>query len=317
MPDEPPSRSWNVFIPAIEIFYNGAVLDELRQFLLIAEHGTFTEAARRAHRSQPALTAAVRRLEDELGTRLLHRGPAGATLTAAGAALVPRARAALAAVEDGRRAVAEVAGLHAGEVRLGAGATATTYRLPPVLAQFRRRYPAVRFRVREANTDQLEAMLHDGELDLAITSAPRAGEAPAPHDPWEDDELIVVAAPGLPAADAPWITFQAGSPVRALLLAHEPAAPIVMELGSIAAVKGNVRAGIGLALVARVAVRTDLAHGWMVEVPRRWAPVSRRLILRHRGVDRLPPAAAAFRELLLAGAPRPAPPPPRRPRRRH
>src|SRR6185503_9161813 len=169
------------------------MIEELRHFLLIADHGTFTEAARRAHLSQPALSASIKRLEDELGARLLHRGPGGAALTAAGAALAPRARAALAAV-DGRRAVAEVAGLHAGEVRLGAGATATTYRLPPVLAQFRRRHPGVRFLVREAYTDQLETMLHDGELDLAITSAPAKGAPPEPFDPWEEDELIVVAA---------------------------------------------------------------------------------------------------------------------------
>jgi DNA-binding transcriptional LysR family regulator len=157
----------------------------------------------------------------------------------------------------------------------------------------------VRILVREAMTEQLEVMLHDGELDLAITSAPTGGEPPAPYDPWLEDELIVVAAPGLEVRGAGWITFTAGSPVRQLLLDHEPAARIVMELGSIAAVKGNVRAGIGLALVSRVAVRTDLAHGWMVEVPRRWTPLTRRLVLRHRGVDRLAPAAAAFRELLL------------------
>ncbi len=281
------------------------MLTELRHFLLIADHGTFTEAARRAHLSQPALTVSIRRLEEELGARLFHRGPGGAALSAAGAALVPRARAALAAVEDGRRAVAEIAGLHAGEVRLGAGATATTYRLPPVLAQFRRRHPEVRFLVREAMTDQLEAMLHDGELDLAITSAPTVGAPPAPYDRWQEDELIVVAAPGLEPADAGWITFTTGSPIRNLLAQHEPSARIVMELGSIAAVKGNVRAGIGLALVSRVAVRTDLAHGWMIEVPRRWTPLTRRLVLRHRGVDRLAPAAAAFRELLLATSSRP------------
>jgi DNA-binding transcriptional LysR family regulator len=281
---------------AIRIAY---MLDELRHFVLIVEHRTFTEAARRAHLSQPALTASIRRLEDELGARLFHRGPGGAELSAEGAALLPRARAALAAVEDGRRAVAEVAGLHVGEVRLGAGATATTYRLPPLLAQFRRKYPEVRFLVREAYTSQLEEMLRDGELDLAITSAPAIGALPEHADAWEEDELIVVAAPDLDPADAGWVTFPVGSPVRAFLDQRELRARIIMELGSIAGVKGNVRAGIGMALVSRVSVKTDLAHGWMVEVPRRWTPLTRRLLLRHRGADRLPPAAAAFRELLL------------------
>lgn len=274
------------------------MLDELRHFLLIADHGTFTEAARRAHLSQPALTASIRRLEDQLGARLLHRGPGGAELSAAGSALLPRARAALAAVEDGRRAVAEIAGVHAGEVRVGAGATATTYMLPPLLAQFRRKHPDVRFQLREAFTDQLEAWLHDGELDLAITTAREDGVVPGPFDPWIDDELIVVGAPGV-APEAGWISFAPGSPVRGMLHAHEPDARIVMELGSIAAIKGNARAGIGVALVSRASVKTDLSHGWLVEVPRAWTPKTRRLLLRHRGADRLPPAAAALRKLLL------------------
>src|SRR5262245_61461619 len=101
---------------------SGTMLDELRHLMLIAEHGTFTEAARRAHLSQPALSASIRRLEDQLGARLLVRGPAGAELTAAGTAMLGHARTAIAAVEDGRRAVAEIAGLGRGEVRIGAGA---------------------------------------------------------------------------------------------------------------------------------------------------------------------------------------------------
>lgn len=291
------------------------MLDELRHLLLIVDHGTFTEAARRAHLSQPALTASIRRLEDQLGARLLHRGPTGAALTAAGAALVPRARAALAAVEDGRRAVAEVAGLHSGEVRLGAGATACTYLLPPLLAQYRKKHPGVNFLLREAFSDHLEAMLHDGELDLAIVTAPAAGDPGGPFDPWIDDELIAVSAPSAASPEAGWVTFPSGSPVRRVLTANEPNLRVVMELGSIAAVKGNVRAGIGVALVSRAAVRADLAAGWMVEVPRSWTPITRRLILRHRGADRLPPAAAALRTLLLDSAPRAAPLA-RRPRRR-
>jgi len=274
------------------------MLDELRHLLLIVEHGTFTEAARRAHLSQPALTASIRRLELALGARLLSRGRTGAELTAAGEALLPRARAALAAVDEGRRVVEEVVGLHAGEVRLGAGATACTYFLPPVLAAFRSRHPGVRLLLREAFTDQLEAALDAGELDLAVITA---GERPppGPFDRWRDDELIAVAAPGVDPVRAGWITFAAGSPTRAVLLARVPGADIVMELGSIAAVMANAAAGIGLALVSRTAVAADLSAGALVEVRRPWTPVTRRLAVRHRGLARLAPAAAALRELLL------------------
>jgi DNA-binding transcriptional LysR family regulator len=270
------------------------MLIELRHFVLIVDHGTFTEAARRAHLSQPALTASIRRLEDQLGARLLHRGPGGATPTAAGEALVPRARAALASVEDGRRAVAEVAGLHAGEVRLGAGATACTYLLPPALARFRRVHPGIRFLLRETTTDEALDALANGELDVAIATVDEGGE------PWRDDPLVLVASPEMDPATAPFVTFRRGATSRRLFDLHFPGAPVVMELGSIAAVKGNVRAGIGMALVSRAAVQTDIQLGRLVEVPDPRTPIARTLSLIHRGADRLPPAAAALRAQLLS-----------------
>ncbi|HLU66817.1 MAG TPA: LysR family transcriptional regulator [Kofleriaceae bacterium] len=272
------------------------MLDQLRCFLLIAEHGSLTAAAGPAHLSQPALSAALRRLEDELGARLFHRGRRGAEPTAAGRALIPRARAALAAVEDGRRAVAEVAGLRTGEVRIGGGATACTYFLPAPLAAFRRRHPEIRFQVREAYPDDIRAAVDAGEIDLGVVSGPG-------RDPWLRDELILIASPGAPppeVATAPFIAFPPGSATRAALERRFPRADIVMELGSIASVKGNVRAGIGVALVSRAAVAGDLAAGRLVELPSPATPIRRRLSLVHRGVDRLPPAAAELRRLLLA-----------------
>src|SRR5687767_13820830 len=147
------------------------MLDSLHHFLAIVETGTFTEAAKRVHLSQPALSASIRRLEDQLGAPLLHRGRTGAEPTAAGDALLPRARAALAAIDEAKRAVEEVTGLRAGEVRIGAGATVCTHLLPPLLARFRREHPGIKFRLRELNPDAVEAALHDGELDLGIVTA--------------------------------------------------------------------------------------------------------------------------------------------------
>lgn len=270
------------------------MIDELRHFLLIVELGTFTGAARRAHLSQPALTAAIQRLEAEVGARLLLRGPGGATPTAAGAALVPHARAVLAALADARRAVAEIEGLRAGEVRVGASATACTYLLPPTLAAFRAERPKIRFLLREATPDEVLEALDRGDLDLGVITSEHG-------EPWLVDELILIAAPTLPHPErAPFVTFGPGSTTRALLLRHFPEAEIVMELGSIAAVKGNVRAGIGVALVGRSTVEHDLAAGRLVAVPDPRTPIAREFRLVHRGVDRLAPAAARLREMLLA-----------------
>lgn len=287
------------------------MVDELRHFLLIVELGTFTRAATRAHLTQPALSASIRRLEAHVGARLLDRGRSGARPTAAGVALLPHARACLAALAAGERAVAEIEGLRAGEVRLAAGATACTYLLPEVLASFRRAHPGIRFLLRETSSDEALDALHAGEIDIAIISA-------AGGEPWFTDELIVVAAPGFelgegPRAvdEAPFVAFRRGSTSRALLDAAFPAADVVMELGSIATVKANVRAGVGLALVSRHAVVRDLAEGSLLRVASESTPIARPLGLVHLGVERLPPAAAALRALMLSPRGRP----PRRPRR--
>ncbi len=277
------------------------MLDALHHFLLIVEHGTFTEAAKHAHLSQPALTQSIRRLEDELGASLLHRGRRGAELTAAGQALVPRARAAIAAVEEGRRAVREVLGLEGGEVRIGAGGTACTYLLPPVIASFRREHPRVRFFLREHTPEEARFALDAGEIDLAVIPSERG-------DAWFVDELVLVAAPGVDARRAPFVTFRAGASSREELDRAFPGAEIAMELGSIAAVKGHVRAGVGIALVSKHAVKTDLALRRLVRVRHRKTPIARTIRVLHRGLDRLPPAAAALRARMLAKPARPADP---------
>lgn len=267
--------------------------DELKHLLLVSELGTFTAAARQAHLSQPALSASIRRLEAHFGAKLLHRGREGATLTAAGAALLPRARASLAALEDGRRAVAEVEGLRAGEVRLGAGTTAATYLLPAVLAQYRERHPKIRYLLREVTADESFEALARGELDLAVVTAEG-------HEPWFTDELVLVAAPGVNPHDAPFVTLRPGATSRTLLDREFPEAQIVMELGSLSSVKGNVRAGIGVALISRHAIRGDLAARRLVRVRDPRTPISRPLMLAHRGAEELPPAVAALRRLLLS-----------------
>lgn len=273
------------------------MVDGLHHFVLIADSGTFTGAARRAHLSQPALTSSIRRLEESLGARLFDRGRHGATLTEAGKALLPHARAALVAVDDGKRAVTAIERLDAGEVRIGGGSTACTYLLPPVLSAFRRKHPAVAIYLREMPELQAIDAFEAGELDLAIATGSRG-------DAFRDEDVILVAAKGSDAKTLPFITFPQGSAVRVLLDRYFPSAEITMELGSISAAKGSVRAGLGVMLVSHSAVRTDLELGRLVEVPDPRTPIARRLCLLHRGVDRLSPAAAALRLLLLADAPK-------------
>jgi len=273
------------------------MVDALRHFLLIAEHGTFTAAARHAHLSQPALTASMRRLEETFDARLFDRDRNGARLTEAGKALLPHARAATVAVDEGRRVVAELSSLAGGEVRIGGGATACTYLLPAVLSTFRRQHPKVALRLRELPEHLAVDAFEAGELDIVVAGA-------AHGDLFRMEDVILVAAPGVDAGTLPFITFPRGSAVRALLDRLFPEADIAMELASSSTVKGSVRAGLGVALVSRSSVATDLSLGRLVEFADRRTPIQRPLRLVHRGIERLSPACRALRALLLAGAPK-------------
>lgn len=285
------------------------MLDPLHHFVLVAEAGSFTAAARRAHLTQPALTAAIRRLEATLGTRLFVRGRRGAEPTESGRALLPHARAALVAVEEGKRAVAEVEGLGVGAVRIGAGSTAVTYLLPSIVGGFRKRYPGVALSLVELYNDALLLEVDAGRLDLAIVTGPVPG-----GEPWLVDELLLVHAPGADPEGLPFLTLARGAATRTILDRHFPDVPIALELASLSGIKGQVRAGLGVALVSRLAVATDLGLRRLVEWKRPGLPIRRELALLHRGVERLSPAARAFREMLFA-MPRALRRPVRKPRR--
>lgn len=292
------------------------MLEPLRHFTLVADHRTFTAAARHAGVSQPALTASIQRLEAQMGASLLVRGPSGATLTAAGAALLPSARAALAAVDEGKRAVAETMGLARGTVRLGAGATVCTYYLPRTLATFRARYPGVQITMRESNASELLDALEAGELDLVVVAGvhgpeerrprnrkpsedlARAARAGFAREKWIDDELVLIAAPSVDPKAAPLVAFSRGGNTRAFTDRFFPEVPIAMELSSIETVKANVAAGLGIALVSRRAITRDLEARHLAIVPTDRTPILRRLHIIHRGRDRLPPAARELHKMM-------------------
>lgn len=187
-------------------------------------------------------------------------------------------------------------------MRIGGGATACTYLLPEVLTAFRQAHPGVTVRLVEVDTPEVPERLARGELDLGV------GQLPVDHgvgEPWLTDELVLVASPAWLAEHAlgpgsPLVSFPAGTVTRRLVAAHLPELMVIMELSSIATVKGHVRAGLGVALLSRAAVARDLAAGLLVTVPHPATPLVRDLALVHRGLDRLPPAALALRGLLLA-----------------
>ena len=252
--------------------------------------GSFTKAAKTCGLSQPALTASIKRLEDDLGATLLERGRHGASLTAEGELFLSYARISVTAMSDAKRSLREMADLSVGEVRVGAGATACTYLLPKFVEKFRRNYPGIRFSLRESTPGEAKEALAAGEIDLAIVTSD-VGTF------WKHDPLVLIGPKKPIRRPAPFVTFRVGATTRALLEAHFPEADIVMELGSIAAVKGNVRAGVGIALVSESSVADDIKRGRLKKLRDKRTPIPRTLRILHRG--HLPRAASAFYDLLV------------------
>lgn len=144
-------------------------LRQLEYFVAVVEERSFTRAAERERVAQPAVSAQIRRLERLVGQPLLTRSSRDVRLTQAGVAMLPHARAALAAVRDAQRAVDEVGDLVRGTVAIG------TVTLHPVdvaalMAAFHVDYPAVEITLGTDNSDVLLGRLADGSLDLAIVS---------------------------------------------------------------------------------------------------------------------------------------------------
>lgn len=144
-------------------------LRQLEYLVAVADEANFTRAAEKLLVSQPGISAQVRRLERELGQELLDRSGRSVRPTAVGEAVLPYARAALAAVDGARLAVSELTGLLRGSASIGT-VTSHNVDLPRMLAAFHARHPLVEITLFEADTDQLIAKLLAGEVDAAIIS---------------------------------------------------------------------------------------------------------------------------------------------------
>jgi DNA-binding transcriptional LysR family regulator len=146
-------------------------LKQLRYFKAVAEAGGFSAASRQLHVAQPALSVAVRKLEQELELTLLHRGDRRISPTVEGEVLLGHARQLLAKVEAAELEMRELRGLTKGEVRVGIPGMLGSYFFPPILMGFKHRHPNLRLSVFEQGTLHLQQMIHDGELDLGVIVA--------------------------------------------------------------------------------------------------------------------------------------------------
>jgi len=243
-------------------------LDQLKTFTKVIRHGSFSAAAERLQLSQPAVSLQVRQLEKRLGVRLIERVGKRATPTAAGTELINHARRIEEAVSAALDAMATHASGTLGRVRIGTGATACIYLLPPVLRDLRQRFPTLEITVRTGNTADVLKALEENTLDIGLVTLPAPGRmfevTPVLDDAFvaitaaDSDPLPDVVTPAV-LANLPVVLYEAGGNTRRIVDEWFTRAGIaltpVMDLGSVEAIKELVGAGLGCAILPGTATR--------------------------------------------------------------
>ncbi|HWB54142.1 MAG TPA: LysR substrate-binding domain-containing protein [Tepidisphaeraceae bacterium] len=250
-------------------------------FRAVAEAGSFTKAAERVYISQPALSQQIGQLESALGVKLFDRLPRGVRLTQAGQILATHAERMEALDQQAHRQIQELRGLVRGRLTIGASQTIGVYLMPEVLGRFRRRYPQIDLDLQIGNTEVIQRRLADDLLDLALTEG-FLEQTELDATVFQQDNLVAIVPKGHALAQRktvtakqfcaePMIVREHGSGTRAVIeraLARKsieitPA----MSLGSTEAVKRAVEAGIGVAIISRLAIRQELRAGTLIELP--------------------------------------------------
>ena len=173
----------------------GLNLDQLRTFADVVARKSFSAAAERRGISQPAVSLQVRGLERRFGVKLIERVGRRVVPTAAGEEVLARMRAVEAALDAIAEAMLPHASGTAGRVRIGTGATACIYLLPPILRRLRERMPRLEIRVETGNTPDILKQLEENALDVALVTKPAPGRSFATR-PAYDDELVAIFPSG-------------------------------------------------------------------------------------------------------------------------
>ena len=251
-------------------------LRQLAHFVAVAEELHFTRAADRVHVVQSSLSSSIGALERELGDALFVRDNRRVALTQAGRALLPAARRALAAADEGRLAVAGVRGVLHGQLHIGAIQTLGVVDLAALLARLRRAHPEVTIRLRHDAASALARAAADAELDVAFIDGP-VDRARLTRIELGGDELVLAVPRGDPLArrtsirladpalgQRDFVDYRADSALRAQIdtacSTAGLARRITCEVGNMQYLVDSVRHGLGIAVLPPMAVHAAGEH---------------------------------------------------------
>ncbi|HUL58603.1 MAG TPA: LysR family transcriptional regulator [Anaeromyxobacteraceae bacterium] len=259
-------------------------LNQLECFIAVLEEGGFKRASSRLGITQPALSYQIKRLEEELGVQVFHRGPGGISPTEAGRVLLDHAHQVIATVREAHQAVRELSDGVTGEIRIGTMKCAGTYFLPQVLWDIRAKHPSVRPEIVYRTADELLDSLLSKHLDVVVVADP-------PPDDRLDYQMLfreaisIVSPPGHPfysrkrldlvdLKDVSFVTLSpqttTGGLIRDFLveLGVNPTAAVTTD--NVETVKRMVEAGMGVAFLPDMVTSSEVAErrlGRSVVVP--------------------------------------------------
>jgi len=282
-------------------------INQLEVLVAVAREQSFSRAADALHRTQPAVSQAIRRLEQEIGEQLFDRSSKDGTLTAAGTVLVEYAQQMLNLRHSAQGAIKELKDLQRGKLTLSANEYTVMYLLP-VLPVFRARHPHVKIEVKRSLASRIPSEVLGRSVEVGIVSY-KPSDPAISSIPVLMDEISLIVAPDHPLAHKQvvsvrelgaesFIAHNVPSPYRERVVRtfekHKTPLNISMEMPTLEAIKRLVEQRMGVALIPRLTAQTEISRGQVAALTVREMRLERRLHLIHRKGATLSHAARAF-----------------------
>jgi len=286
--------------------------DQLETFLEVARHASFSRAAEKRFRTQPAISAQIRALEEEVGARLFDRSGGRVALTAPGKVFQRYAEEALESRRAALAAVGEMERIPRGELVVGANEATCLHILPEVFADFKKQYASVAVSIHRSERARIMEAIIDNSVDFGVVSLP-VSDNRLTVVPIHRDELVVIAPPRHPLAKLkaaamadvvkyPLLLPKAGrtrDAIENLFHARQLKPNVSMELDSSELLKRFVAADVGVGFIARSNVVEDVRAKVLAALPLADAQIKRDLALVFRKDKALSRAALAFIDIAV------------------
>jgi DNA-binding transcriptional LysR family regulator len=288
-------------------------LHHLTTFQAVVEEGSFIRAAERLHFSQPAVSAQIRQLETSMGQKLFDKIGHKTHLTMAGEELYNYSQKIFALIDETMETMEALRSPDSGRLSVGADTTVGTYVVPHLLGKFHHLYPQVEITLEVVNPRYLVDELINNRIDMVIMGKIPAEVSVFAAD-FEPNELVLIAPPTHRLAGIPQVPFaelarehfllrEIGSGTRAALedafQQMDLPLQVSMQVGNNSAIKQSVAAGLGVALISRVAINAELEAKRLVMLDVKGFPIMRQWRLIHLQDRTLSATARAFKKFLL------------------